>query len=362
MLRFHVAALRASRAALVFGAALLPSCGGGGGPAGPTPTPQPSPPLDPRLLSSSGLYSDLASKRVDPKNRPYSPQYALWSDGGVKRRWLFLPAGTRIDTSDMDHWVFPVGTKIWKEFVYEGRRVETRLIEKVSSGAALESWRFRAYAWRSDEGDAELVGAEGRRDVAPTAFGTLHDIPAENECMDCHDRGGDAVLGVDALQLSADRDPLAVEAVPDGGINLEDLAGEGLVTHAPTREPRIAASSGTARWAMGYLHGNCGNCHNPQSAERTIGLFLRHETAVESERDEPAYSTAVNQLTRVWVVPGTRFRVDSYRIRGGSHDKSAVYLRAETRGAESMPPFGSEVVDAEALGLLRDWIKRLPRP
>ena len=66
--------------------------------------------------------------------RPYTPVYPLWADGLVKRRWLDLPAGKKIDTSDMDHWSFPVGTRFWKEFATpSGTVLETRLIEKIGA-------------------------------------------------------------------------------------------------------------------------------------------------------------------------------------------------------------------------------------
>ena len=44
-------------------------------------------------------------------------------DRAAKRRWIQLPEGATIDTSDMDYWQFPVGTKLWKEFVRDGVRV-----------------------------------------------------------------------------------------------------------------------------------------------------------------------------------------------------------------------------------------------
>ena len=40
-----------------------------------------------------------------------APAYELWSDGALKRRWIRLPPDGRIDTSDMDSWVFPIGTQ-----------------------------------------------------------------------------------------------------------------------------------------------------------------------------------------------------------------------------------------------------------
>src|SRR5688572_15557345 len=67
----------------------------------------------PALLSETGLFT----ARVDGQLmlaegvREFQPKYALWSDGALKNRYIYLPPGTQIDTSDEDHWVFPAGTK-----------------------------------------------------------------------------------------------------------------------------------------------------------------------------------------------------------------------------------------------------------
>src|SRR6476659_1959473 len=99
--------------------------------AGPTAG---APPPAPGLLSQTGLFA--GGTTVDPRNRPYSPQYPLWTDGAVKARWIRLPDGAAIDARDEDQWRFPVGTKFWKEFSFGGRRVETRFL-----------WRARADTW-----------------------------------------------------------------------------------------------------------------------------------------------------------------------------------------------------------------------
>ena len=88
----------------------------------------------PKRLTETGLFADAARESLAPGVMAYAPRFQLWSDGAEKRRWLWLPPGTRIDTSDMDSWVFPVGTKFWKEFTRDGVRVETRLLEKLGPG------------------------------------------------------------------------------------------------------------------------------------------------------------------------------------------------------------------------------------
>jgi len=67
---------------------------------------------------------------VDPALRAYKPALELWADGATKQRFISIPAGIKIDTSSFDEWVFPNGTKVWKEFRLDGKRVETRLYEK----------------------------------------------------------------------------------------------------------------------------------------------------------------------------------------------------------------------------------------
>ena len=74
--------------------------------------------VNPKSLSETGLYSDFAAKSIAKENLMYSPQYALWSDGAAKKRWVYLPPGATIDASDAENWIFPVGTKFWKEFPF----------------------------------------------------------------------------------------------------------------------------------------------------------------------------------------------------------------------------------------------------
>ena len=96
--------------------------------------PQTAPARPPQNLQDTGLYVDFESLRVDPKHLAFAPQYPLWTDGATKRRWISLPPGTAIDGSDPDAWNFPAGTRLWKEFSFNGRRIETRYLERQADG------------------------------------------------------------------------------------------------------------------------------------------------------------------------------------------------------------------------------------
>jgi hypothetical protein len=329
----------------------------------PAATLGPVPRSAPQLLSETGLYEDVAQKKIAPSNVVYAPQYPLWTDGAIKRRWIYLPPGTKIDNDTIgtnDGWVFPVGTKIWKEFSFsipgghKGlRRVETRYMEKI----AVNEFAFATYIWSSDETNATLAPAAGLSDVFPTAGGHTHDIPSVDACQACHRKAGDPVLGFDALQLSTDRDLLAPHAeqpIPSA-ITLEILNQKNLLNSPVTPSPRIVASTPTSRAAIGYLSANCGSCHNPRGIAARIALNFHYPIETATEGSIPAVQTAVNIRARRIVLPGEN---PTYRIKPGHPESSAVVTTMEQKDLP-MPPVGSELIDDDAMILIRKWINYL---
>jgi hypothetical protein len=197
-------------------------------------------------LSCTGLYSDWATKTISPGVLAYTPGFVLWSDGAVKSRWISLPPGSQIDTTDMDDWVFPVDTKIWKQFVVGGQLVETRLIWKQGSG-----WQFSDYLWSADGSSAPLLKT-GETNVN----GTTYEIPALDRCPSCHSGRQDDVLGFDLIGLGV---PAAQ------GVTLASLVAAGQLTQPPPAVSMVIPEDATqlAAPALGWLHVNCGaSCHN----------------------------------------------------------------------------------------------------
>ena len=313
-------------------------------------------PVAPQLLSETGLYADAETRRIDPRNRLFSPQYPLWTDGAAKRRWIRLPEGSVIDATNLSRWEFPVGTKIWKEFSFDGHQVETRLLWRVSN----ERWVFASYAWNAAGTEATLAPDAGVPNVAEVAPGKFHSIPAVTDCQACHVSSRTEVLGFDALQLSDDRDPNAphAEALRPEMITLRTLMEEGLI--APKRPelltapPRIAAASPTARAALGYLSTNCGSCHNKESSIASLGLILKH-SAAESGECTAALATTAGKRGH-WVVPEAQ---EASRIINPGHPESSALIRRvkSRRPLSQMPPLGTVLVDRQALELLTSWVE-----
>ena len=306
----------------------------------------------PATLAETGLYADFAARTLAPGVEPFAPQYPLWSDGAAKRRWILLPEGATIDASDPDAWVFPVGTKIWKEFSF-ARRIETRYMERAASG----EWIYATYRWSEDETEALLAPVRGVKRVAESRPGVPYGLPSVADCRACHESGITPVLGFAALQLSNDRDPGAPHAAPPepGSLDLDALVRRGLLAGLPApaaaHAPRVAAVSPVARAALGYLHGNCSHCHNAASPIAALGLSF----TVRADGTPEALATAVGHESQ-YRPTGTDLHL---RVVPGAPAQSLLLARVASRQPPlQMPPLATRLVDEEALALLTSWIEQ----
>ncbi|HZU84292.1 MAG TPA: hypothetical protein VE987_15285 [Polyangiaceae bacterium] len=302
-------------------------------------------PFDPRMLACTGLYDDWPTRTISAGVRAFSPGTELWSDGADKSRYIYLPPGTRIDTTNFDEWSFPVGTKLWKEFRLNGQRVETRFLWKRADG-----WFRTTYAWSLDGASAiELTTGQTNWN------GTTYEIPDQSQCTLCHMGAADGVLGFEAVGLA---EPSAT------GLTLSALVGEGLLTQPPPG-PIAVPGNATESAALAWLHANCGlACHNRTPAADAFdkGLFLRLGIAdLASVQTTDAWKTAVGQPSG--------FQPDSQSmmllIAPGDVANSAIYFRDSHRDAPDagtkyqMPPIDTHVVPADGVALVAAWIQSM---
>ena len=160
------------------------------------------------------------------------------------------------------------------------RWVETRFLTRQAG-----EWAGYSYLWNDDQSDAELVAAEGvdrdyeicvpRSDENPGGVKKQRwHYPSRVECMVCHSRAANFVLGLSTAQMNKEHDY--------GGVNEHQfrvLAQLGLVKEPKNRRTEEPASTGIdplklprlvnpydeaelleAR-ARSYLHANCSICH-----------------------------------------------------------------------------------------------------
>jgi hypothetical protein len=302
----------------------------------------------PIQLGCTGLYSDWTSRTIASDILAFDPGdgLRLWADGADKSRWIWLPPGTQIDTSNMDEWRFPVGTRVWKEFRLNGQPVETRFMVKRFEG----EWFRTTYAWSQDQSSAtELV--TGQLNV----WGTGYEIPPQDRCELCHKGRLDNVLGLEAVGMSS---PQAT------GATVSALVAQGLLT-APPAAPIMIPGNPTEQAALGWLHANCGNaCHNNGDFALAgwTGLHMRLNVGdLASVQTTRTWLTAVNVPSGFQPYDGAGFN----RITPGNADTSAIPYRDSQRDADpeariQMPPFDTHVVDTNGVAAVRAWINAIP--
>jgi hypothetical protein len=247
-----------------------------------------------------------------------------------------------IDNTDEDHWSLPVGSRFWKEFVVEGKRIETRLIHRWGAGPF--DFHMVAYQWDLDESDATLVEAFGG---VQNANGTQHDIPGAGQCLECHKSLPAQILGFSAVQLSH----------ANGGETMQTLSDAGKLLFP---NPRGVTVPGTPveQAGLGYLHANCGHCHH-EAGSTGVDMFLRLLTTDAAVGETGAYVTAVDIPTQ-GDFPGV-----TARIEPGNRAASAVHYRMTVRAGspvpgDQMPPLATEVVDDVGLEAVGTWIDAIP--
>ncbi len=346
--------LRALCAALsmtgLLGVAAVPLMGR----SAPAPSPG-GPERLPATLAGTGLFDADRPGVVDARHRPFVPQYPLWSDGMTKRRWVFLPPGTPVDASQGHPWDFPAGTRFWKEFSLNGRRIETRILWKTAAAG----WLFGSYVWNDEGTGATLAPEDGIPAFVEVAPGRRYSIPSRTDCQACHGTAGVGPLGFNELQLSPDRDPNAIHGEPlaPRSLTLRELIDERLIVPAradpAVNPPRIRASSPSTRAVLGYLAANCGACHDGSAGVSVLGPSL---TVRDLLADGDAVARSLIGRPSKWQVPGQP-GADSVLVHAGSPELSTLLLRMRSRSPSSqMPPLGTVLRDEQAVAAIAAWI------
>jgi hypothetical protein len=289
----------------------------------------------PEHLSETGLYADFATRTLADGVLAYAPRYPLWSDGSEKVRYLALPPNTKIDTSNMDVWSFPVGTKAWKEFRVGGKLIETRMVWK----ARENGWWMVSYVWAADGSEAHATPGGVKN-----AWGTTHDVPTQQQCANCHDQGVDGLVGVSALQLSSGGQGL-----------LSKLAALGRLTVDPGREFEVPGA-GVTKDALGYLHGNCSHCHNDGSHLEYQSALRLDVRVTDTDPDKTHAATTPRGLVmRHFLPPDVPLA-----LVPGDPAHSGLLARMQHRGdGWEMPNLGTKVVDPAGVAAVTSWIAAL---
>ncbi len=373
----------------------------------------------PKKLSESGLFKSVKGHVMEDALIPYSVNAVLWSDGAAKQRWLGLPGDGKIDYRKSRGWEFPDQTVIVKSFFIDSeegnpqsrRWIETRFLTRQGT-----EWYGYSYAWNDEQSEGTLIEAKGadREYTIKTKAGDKKlnwHYPSRAECMVCHSRAANYVLGFTELQMNhmhtyfpsppgGEGPGVRGEGVQENQLavferlNLfnkinwsaetrdklrQELRAKGRTTkeideefarRTATRDQRAPIVSSllpftpesapklvdpydrkqdlTAR-VRSYLHSNCSQCH----VEAGGG-----NAAMELE-----FTKTIAEMKIVDVKPQhDTFGIKDAKIIAPGHPERSVMLhRLSQRDKGHMPPLATRVVDQAAVEMLREWIRVMPK-
>ncbi len=360
-------------------------------------------PSFPRRLSETGLFQSTEGHSIANGVIPYSVAAPFWSDGAMKYRFMAIPEGQSVEVKDQWAWQFPENSVIVKSFQIETvdgdpnsrKWIETRIMTRQQG-----EWVGYSYAWRDDQSDAELVEAAGRDHQFSRRFGNEEKAfawryPSRTECMVCHTRAAGFLLGLSSVQLNTSHDygtggPVnQLVALESMGILKNDwassqkeklrksleshksnastideqiaalkpdpaqraVASTQLLARSPEETPQLAdphdESADVELRARSFLHSNCAYCHVEAG-----GGNAQIDLSIYVPRDK---------MRAIDVKPlhHTFGKADARIIAPGDSQRSVLLHRISMRGPGQMPQLATNLVDPQAVGLLKKWIDGL---
>lgn len=347
--------------------------GGGGAPVAvttPTPAPEGSP-WD--TIDEWHLFADARALTPAEGVIPYDVNAPLFSDYTVKRRFVWLPKGTKIGWQDTDRWNFPVGAILIKTFAYpvdardpsKGQRLlETRLLVHESDPAG---WVAHTYEWTADQSKAAIEVAGDTVDVtwideAGKTQSNAYEVPNTNVCQECHGKAGKTgSLGGRTRQWNRTHD------YGKGAENqIDHLVSLGLLDVAPpAASPRQTlvdpfGTGAVSERGRAYLDVNCSHCHGVVGLAKGTALRLDYDHTDPIKGDPTDFGVCKSPASAG--AGGTCGL--SFDVVPGHSDQSVLVCRTDSIAAKvTMPPVGHKLIHTEGVALLKAWIDAMdPAP
>ena len=321
----------------------------------------------PTRLSETGMFTSVKGHQADPGLILYSVNAPLWADGAHVERFIALPGDTQIEVASNNGvgWSFPDGTALIQTFALDleagspasRHRIETQLLTRQQG-----EWVGYSYVWNDEQTDAILVDAAGIDRTFTIQDSSAPDgsreqswhYPSREECMACHSRVANYVLGLTTLQMNRIHNYGTVSDNQLRTLNHIGVFKKPLST-PPEEYPKLSdpynPKEPLAARARSYLHAACANCH-----VHTGGGNARIVLDFTTELDK-TYSVGFRPQHDTYGIPGAML------IAPGDPERSILYQRVAQRGKGKMPPLTTSQQDVQAAQLLYDWISQMkPTP
>ncbi len=329
----------------------------------------------PKLSDYNFFVGPLKDQKPGYKVIPYEPASSLFSDYAHKKRFVWMPKGTKANyNGDTKVLELPVGAVLIKTFYYDNvqpdnttRIVETRLMIRKSTG-----WIFADYVWNSEQTEAffDLNGSFtpiAWRDENNVIKSTNYRIPSEAQCVICHKKkeivnGNEQTIyipiGIKPQNLNFNY-PYSTGArnqltrwIQIGYLN----ANFSLPSPENTAVDYRDISKPIALRARSYVDINCAHCHqNDRHCDYRPMRFAFNETGLPGGVGNTNMGVCVDTQDMQGFAPELSKIVTPRDIT-----QSMMYYRLNTTDETyRMPLHGRTIIHEEGLALIEAWINSL---
>ena len=309
---------------------------------------------------------DIKEQKPNLGVLPYKPASGLFTDYANKKRFVWMPQGTKATYNGDDNVLeLPVGAVLIKTFYYDNvqpsnvtKIIETRLLIRKSDG-----WKAYDYIWNDTQTGA-VLDVTNNGDFKTISFkekgvtkNVEYKIPSQTECITCHKLNPTQSTGGElTMPIGIKPQNLNTNYSYDSGVSQNQLAKWRSVGYLGNDIPANILS--TVDWedtskslelrARSYIDMNCAHCHR-------LGGHCDY-TAMRFN-----FSNTNLATFGLCMVPSRFVFNGPFVINGGNAAQSEMIIRMNTDdGALKMPIIGRNLVHEEGVQLMKDWINTLP--
>ncbi len=317
-------------------------------------------------LSEYGFFEGaMKDQRPIESVLPYRPASSLFSDYAHKKRFVWMPDGSKATYDGDDNiFNFPVGTVLIKTFYYDNvqpenisRNMETRLLVRKADG-----WKAYTYAWNADQTEAVLDAAENGMTIPVTFLeggvtkNINYKIPSQGECITCHKINPTGLTGGELTTPIGPKPQNLNFSYSYGSVSMNQIAkwkemgylGNDIPSNIVSTVDWEDASQTLDLRARSYLDMNCGHCHREGGHCDYVNVRFNFSNTNDYDRG-------------ICQVPLFIVQNASYVIHASRASRSEMYMRITSNLQEEMMPIiGRSVVHTEGTALIRDWINAMP--
>ena len=305
---------------------------------------------------------------------PYEPISSLFTDYAHKKRFIWLPNGTKATYNGDDEILeLPVGAALIKTFYYDNvlpsnttKIIETRIMIRKSDG-----WIFADYVWNEEQTEAHLdlngsTKSISWKDDNNVTRNVDYRIPNESQCIVCHKtksyENGNYVQRNIPIGIKPQNLNKTYNYVNDTKNQLTKWIELGMLENnfsLPSETNTIVDYNDTSKplekRVRSYFDINCAHCHKEHGhCDYRPMRFAFSETLNNSTNMGVCVSTQDMQnfepaLSKI-VTPGNIYR-------------SMLYYRLNTIDETyRMPLHGRTLIHDEGVLLVEEWINSLTNP